>query len=53
MASRRFPEPELVNASNELARPDMGTDIDASEYRDSEEVLAAKIDVLAQLIQAS
>ena len=51
--SSSFPEPDLIAACTTLARADMGTQIDASEFRDKDDVLDAKIAVLAQMVQAS
>lgn len=48
-----FPEPECIAECKQLARADMGTSIDASEYHDSEAILDAKITLLAQMIQQS
>lgn len=48
-----FPAPELTAECKELARRDMGTSIDASEYQDAPAVLDAKIVELAKMIRRS
>ena len=48
-----FPPPTCVAPSKEMARRDMGTRIDASEYMDSSDVLDAKVSRLAAMIQSS
>jgi len=48
-----FPDPQLAASCSKMAREDMGTGIDASEYVDAPDVLDAKVEHLARMIRAS
>ena len=52
-SSSDFPPPTCVAPSKEMARGDMGTCIDASEYMDSDRTLDAKVERLAAMIRSS
>eukprot|EP00768_Dysnectes_brevis_P008509 gnl/Dysnectes_brevis/7748_a13300_238.p1 GENE.gnl/Dysnectes_brevis/7748_a13300_238~~gnl/Dysnectes_brevis/7748_a13300_238.p1 ORF type:complete len:280 (-),score=19.88 gnl/Dysnectes_brevis/7748_a13300_238:31-870(-) len=52
LGSPEWPKPRCVASSDEIARPNY-SEIDASEYQDSPQVLKAKVKLLAELFRKS